>query len=777
MSKQRLRFRIVLLAVWAAVTAAGCTRRDDAPFGLTGDAEVRLSIGLDKTENELSITKAGQPVLDPYRDLAVYVIDTHEDTLARWASFDAVPSTLKFTPGAYKVVAEYKPEGFGLPAFEAYSYRAEEKFVIKSKDKLQIDLVAKLATAKISVEFDPSFDFFYQSYCVDVRTAGIDSLRFAKGETRCGFFEPGSVRMRFDLVTPEGQKLVFSPAPLAKAKAADWYKLKLKVSSDQGSTQVIIIGTDDELNPEKDITVEVPRYFLPKDQPSFTAMQGFVSGAEQSVFEGEIPKWNVAANVPGGVSSFVIRLNDGAGGVLASKLGGETVIDLASLPEDSPLREKLRAAGFVWSAGLDSPEDASISTNVWIDFTDVMKAQEDGSAANYDFGFEVKDNYDQVPQTDHPCVVKAEIKTSLVTFVEPGPGNVWATKAAFTVKANYDLYNGERPVLQYRRTSSPNWNDTSEGDDVTVSPLPGDGDSYAMQYEMKGLQAGTEYVFRTVINGRYSAEYSVTTESESQIPNSDFSDYGEEPALFGVRQAFGGWATRNPATAGQMSQDNVAATAATCQNSTYRERDQTDGTYWIAMKTCYWGRSETRKQSWGTWGAWTNAAPKNVTAGILFLGDYSCTLTEKNDQTGTWLNYTGYAWEELATEDMTGNRGIAFGSRPAALKLNYIFLPKNDDNNRDNAVISVSVKGMVNGIETEIGRGEWKSGTTDDAQKTTKTPLTVPISYTVTDVKATRLDVFFSSSETQWPSQPACNGNTMIGNVFKIKDISLDYQF
>lgn len=776
MSKQRLRLRIAVMAVWAAVTAVGCTKRDDAPFGLTGDAEVHLTVGLDETENEQTISKAGRPTLDPYRDLAVYVINTREDTLARWSCFDDVPATLKFTPGAYKVVAEYKPEGIAIPAFDTYTYRAEEKFVIKTKDKLHVDLVARLATAKISVEFDPTFDFFYQSYSVDVRTVGVDSLRFAKGEARCGFFEPGSVRMRFNLVTPEGQKLVFSPAPLAKANAADYYKLKLKVSSDVGSTQVIIIGTDDQLNPEKDITIEVPQYFLPKDKPTIVP-KGFETGVSRSVFEGEVPEWGLSAKVPGGVSSFIIRLNDGASGVLASKLDGQTEIDLAGLPESDPLRAKLRAAGFVWSEGLNSPDDASFSTDVWIDFSDAMRAQEDGSAAQYDFSIEVTDNYGQNPEDGYPCTVKAEIKMPQVTLVEPVPGNAWATKADFTIKANYDLMNGTRPLLQYRRATSQNWNDTSEGDDLTVSPLPDDGGEYAVRYELKDLQPGTEYLFRTVTNGRPGPEYSLTTESGLQIPNSDFSDYSTEPALYGEKEFFTGWATRNPATAGQMSQDNVAASATTCLNTTYREFDASDLSYWICMKTSYWGRSETRKQSWGTWGAWTSATPKNITAGILYLGSYSSTLKEKTDQTGAWLNYTGYAWEYLDSEDITSNRGIAFASRPAKLNLNYMFLPKDDDDNRDDACIYVVVYGVRNGSEIEIGRGEWITGRTDADKKAEKTALSVPITYSITDLQATRLDVFLSSSTIQWPDTPKCNGNTLTGNVFKVKDIKLDYNF
>ena len=81
MSKQKFGLRILLMTIWAAVVAAGCARRDDTPFGSEGDAEVYLSVGLDNTENEQAISKAGQPTLDPDKDLAVYVINTHEDTL------------------------------------------------------------------------------------------------------------------------------------------------------------------------------------------------------------------------------------------------------------------------------------------------------------------------------------------------------------------------------------------------------------------------------------------------------------------------------------------------------------------------------------------------------------------------------------------------------------------------------------------------------------------------------------------------------------------------
>lgn len=837
MSKLRIRFWGGIFGLGALLlTVAGCTKRDDTPFGMQGDAEVSLSIGLDSAENEQTVggsTKAAQPVLDPYKDFAVYVINTHQDTLARWASFDQVPAKLKFTPGAYKIVAEYKPAGVKIPAFDTYIYRAEEKFVIKAKDNLHIDLTAKLATAKVSVEFDPSFDFFYQSYSVDIRTVGVDSLRFAKGEARCGFFEPGSVRMRFNLKTQEGQVLTFSPTPLAKAKAADYYKLKLKVSSDQGSTQVIIIGTDDELNPDKTVTIEIPKYFLPKDKPAFTAIEGFADGVEQDVFEGAVPKWSVKANVPGGVSSFVIRLNDGATGVLGSKLGGQTVIDLASLPENDPLRSALKAAGFVWSEGLNSPEDASISTNVWLDFTDAMKANADGSEARYDFSIELKDNYDQVPETSHPCRVKAAIKAPTVKFADIAAGNIWSTRAFFTVQANYDLVGGTRPVLQYRKTSSQNWINAEEGTggNAIVTALNGgapDGNGfYSAQYELRGLQAATEYEFRVFANGRevVPSQAVWTTEQKLGIPGvsadgSFAGGWNETASTTGlgvvVQAPPTGWATRNALT---TSQRNLSTNPNTGSGTeAWSEVSANNGTTLVPNPANLVRKAvQLRTTGWGQ-GSYSNnivenpgeiyaagpagkggsiaqgAAVRNTSAAILYLGAYGfdpASLVQETrtyvwyEKTGTFLgmdrvtkrtNYIPY--ERYNGGETINETGAAFASRPATLNFQYAFTPSADGSPKE-----FLVRAEVYAADgTKVGGVSWNSGTA----VANMTSHTLKIDYTDLTKSAATLKLFFSS-DVRWSDVGTPNGgpdytkktdgNLHIGNVLLIDNVTLGYDF
>lgn len=819
--------------VWAAVLAVSCTKRNDTPFGTTGEAEVRLSVGLDLTENEQSITKADAPVLVPEQDLAIYVMNTHEDTLARYASFNDMPKTLKFMPGAYKVVAEYKPEGTKLPAFDTYVYRAEEKFVIAAGDVLDISLLAKLATAKISVEFDENFSFYYTDYSVDIRTTGPDSLRFAKNESRSGFFEPGSVRMRFNLTTDKGETLTFSPEPLAKADAADWYKLKLKVSSDQGTSQVIVIGTSDELNPEQDITVEIPRYFLPKDKPSITT-NNFTSGVSRSVFEGEVPKWSVSAKVPGGVYSFILRMNDGVSGVLGTKLGGVDVVDLAALPKDDPMREKLKAAGFVWSAGLNSPEDAAAATDVWLDFTNAMVAQEDGATATYDFNIELTDSYNQNPEVDYPCVVKAEIKSPNVTFSEITAGNIWSTRAFFTLKANYDMMNGVHPTLQYRKTSSSDWNNAVEGADVTLTALdggaPGSDGLYTVQYVLNGLQAATEYEFQVVSNGKTfrPSQATWTTEEMLSVPGLVDGGFGGGWDPEASTTALGvtvqapptGWATRNVLTTSQRAlsvnpdtgSGTIPASDVSANNGAVLVINP--GNYLrraVQLTTIGWGQGtysnstvEYPGDPSGVWGnPWLIADPgavnqgsvvRNTSAAILYLGSYAFDPASLTQQTEVyeWYKYnrtilgqkwcdftkTNFPYEQYNGGEAVSETGAPFASRPSTLTFQYMFTPSKEGSDK-----AFLIKlGVYSEDGEQIGGVSWSDGTAVSAMTT----RTLDIDYTNTSKRAATLKLFFSS-DVRWENVGIPNGGPdyavttdgtpHIGNVLLIDNVQLGYDF
>ncbi|MCC8062265.1 MAG: hypothetical protein LIO68_03345, partial [Rikenellaceae bacterium] len=601
------------------------------------------------------------------------------------------------------------------------------------------------------------------------------------------------------------------------ANAADYYKLKLKVSSDVGSTKVIIIGTDDELNPEKDITIEVPQYFLPKDKPTIT-IKGFENGVSRNVFEGEVPVWSLSAQVPGGVSSFIIRLNDGASGVLASKLDGQTVIDLAGLPENDPLRAKLRAAGFVWSEGLNSPDDASFSTGVWIDFSDAMRAQEDGSAAQYDFSIEVTDNYGQNPETGYPCTVKAEIKKPTVSMADISAADIWSTRAFFTVRANYDFINGTHPVLQYRKTSAQGWSDAVEGEsgDVVFTPTNGgapDGEGfYAVQYALRGLQAGTEYEFRVSVNGREivpaGSAATWTTEQALALPGVEdggfaagWNEAASTTALgVAVQAPPTGWATRNPLTTSQrtlsMNSDSGSGTEpvseVSANNGTilvnnpgnvYRKA--------VQLRTTGWGQGSYAKSGGDNEGSFFSgggspalgARVRNTSAAVLYLGSYSASPLGNASEVWeyyakSWSSKTKvtYPYETFQGETITES-GAAFASRPATLNFQYAFTPSVDGSPKE-FLIRVEVYAEDG---SRIGGASWNDGT----EVPNMTKHTLKIDYTDMTKRAAVLKVFFSS-DLRWQNVGTPDGGPdytkktdglHIGNVLLIDNVELGYDF
>ncbi|MDE5944272.1 MAG: DUF4493 domain-containing protein [Rikenella sp.] len=783
--------RIVALVGIMLASVVGCSRRADAPFCATGSAEVSLNLAVDSIGNEITVgtTKTTNPAeaIDPHEDLAIYVINTKNDTLARWKNFNALPSSrLKFTPGAYKIVAEYMPEeGLRLPSFDSYAYRDEEKFVLAAGETHDCSLVAGLACGKITVAFDESFSYYYPNYSVDVRTVGTDFLNFKKGSVqRSGYFEPGTVRLRFHLITQEFDLITFSPTPLPAIKAGEHYRITMSVGADYGNAQVIVLRTETETNPEQKVEIEVPRYFLPKDAPTYTTT-GFENGVAQTLFEGEQTEWSLRTTVPGGISSFVLHIGTGDD-ALRSRLGlaaGQTEIDLAGLSAEDPMRQRLQDAGFRWGEALNAPEEAAVSTLAWVDFTEAMRAQADYSAAHYDFGFSLTDNYGQTLDPNGGWVaVQATVQYPDMKLVPPVPADIWSSTAYFTIQANYDIFNGVHPTLQYRRKiEGATWNDAVEGDNLTVSALPTtSGDRpYSVQYELTGLnqgtdigqEAGREYEFRVVVNeNRTSQVYALTTETRPYLPNRNFNYYTES-ALFGVRYVFEeGWATRNSVTTG-MKDAKVNETKDWCVNTTYPENG------WICLQTRNWGRSERR---WGITSAtykWSldRSIHQNKIAGVFYVGkyDYQLIYHEAEYNSNTYFYY----YDELASDNLEEGRGIAWPSRPTSLSLNYIFLPKEDDDNRDRGYICVALKGVDDsGAEVEIAKGEVYLDPYS-GKRETATPLTIKLDYSRTDVKATKIDVFFSSSEHyRKDDSPACDGDTYTGNTLKIKDVRLNYE-
>lgn len=373
-------------------------------------------------------------------------------------------------------------------------------------------------------------------------------------------------------------------------------------------------------------------------------------------------------------------------------------------------------------------------------------------------------------------------------------------------------------MVQYRKTSSQNWIDTEEGTngDVIVTALNGGAPDasgfYAAQYELRGLQAATEYEFRVLANERAVSPVQPvwTTERKLSVPGigadgSFAAGWNEAAATTAlgvtVQAPPAGWATRNALTTSQraLSTDpntgsgTVAWSEVSANNGTLLVPSPGDyNRKAVQLRTTGWGQGSYSKADGDNAGSFFSgggspalgARVRNTSAAILYLGAYSA--SSLGDASETWEYYAKswssktkvtYPYETFQGETVA-ETGAAFASRPATLNFQYTFTPSTDGSPKE-----FLVRAEVYATDgTKIGGVVWNNG----AAVTNMTNRTLEIDYTVLDKPAAVLKLFFSS-DVRWESVGTPNGGpdyTMmrngdphIGNVLVIDRVTLGYDF
>lgn len=163
------------------------------------------------------------------------------------------------------------------------------------------------------------------------------------------------------------------------------------------------------------------------------------------------------------------------------------------------------------------------------------------------------------------------------------------------------------------------------------------------------------------------------------------------------------------------------------QPSTYSIMDCTEGAYAVCLQTTAWDLSgpviPDYRQSEMPYTNYSKNIPDiaNRAAGKIFLGEYSF---------------------NPATIDESYNEGISFGSRPSSLNGHYKYIPCVSDQT-DCALITIEILGIINGTEIVISHASKKL-----AAATGYTAFNIPITYENFGIKATRLKLMISSSDT-----------------------------
>lgn len=282
---------------------------------------------------------------------------------------------------------------------------------------------------------------------------------------------------------------------------------------------------------------------------------------------------------------------------------------------------------------------------------------------------------------------------------------------------------------------------------------------------LTGLTAGTAYKMKvSVVNSDSSASNAldVTTESATQLPNSDMESWSKTqvgyygnalsrtyyyqyfPYASGETDIW--WATNNDRTLDGITALGIRSSTTSACAVSYRSDIKHGGSYSAQIYSS--------GHSGGYASTGTIIYEEGAVAGTLFVGSYN------------WSSSTE-----------TRTTGHSFSSRPSSFSFWYRYIPKNSD--QFHAVIEVRSGDTV--IASYDYVPEAISSDSGSFQQ-----VTLPLTYTNTKLKATSIYVsFWSSTKTSF-SESDFNRNSSLktgdesisvhyGSILYIDDLSLNY--
>lgn len=747
MKSRKIKF---LFLAYLTLFILGC-HKDKVDSIIDGEDEtsaVSFRLQTDETLTVVPLTRSGgnTPVDN---DFLVRIENTRGEMLKTW-KYAELPSLIKVVPGSYKLVASYGTDSI-LPAFEKPYYYGETKITLKEGDNLDTLVYCSIGAVKVAVEFDKSFGYEYQDYWVDIKTVG-DSLSFAKDESRVAYFKPGNLRMRF-VLKPVGSDTYyqFYPPAVGAVKAKEFYKMKLKANTDKGDLKSITITTDSSTI-DIPVDVELPPFYLPKPAPKVTP-QGFVSGETIETTEGLSKPATVMVASSAGLTELKIKT---VSDTLIARGWPEEIDLMQATPEQIAL---LKANGLEWSKELNTKD--TIKTTVWVKFDHVVRLLNTAPGQTSRSAFEVvaKDRFGQ--PGDAECKLNVDVAPPVFEFASaPGVGNVYARKAVYHIKYESEV---RTPVVEYRVTDGE-WKTAP----TTITLLSGN------DYDCTGtgLAPKVNYSFRVRLGEHILEAGSYLTEAELQVPNAGMEDWYNEKVYekkttwvgipiynyypYNQGESSAWWSTRNAMTTFQRSGTSYYYTSFP---ATREVTPGHSGNKAAEISTVGYGID-----NWWTSASSATDPAQYVTAGMLFIGDYSYTPKANNDR--------GEEGKEIF--------GRSFEVRPDKLSFWYKFKPYNSESFKACIVLENRDNGTV-----EVGRGELSSEYTGKAQNE-YAKATVNITYTHKYLKATHIYIVFLSSTAETPtadriqgSKNAFSGNSdsrYIGNVLTVDDIELIYE-
>lgn len=781
-------------------------------------------------------TEQGVPDVNDF-SFSIFKGETLRGKWATLADFFA-DDELTLRSGNYTAVASYSDvenEGFELPYFEG-----NQSFTISKGKTTNVKVTCYLANAKLKITYTDAFKEFFSSYSSEVTSSLNNIVKFEQSEERYGYFKPGELQVRTTFRKKQGSSQeVTVQAKTFLAEARHAYILTLDV--DAGSSMVNISFSDDIPNQEpitidvSDEALSAPAPYLKANgfgTEALSVVEGKSAESSQiyaylnaaggiahcnltthsnTLIEQGWPESVDLANVPADILEKmqelglkIVGLSDKKDKIAmidftdvisfleykegdAEHLFTLNAVDIFSKTNEEPLTLKVNSLDnkFAITTGptiaygttkvnVNMTLDGDpLKVNYWLKIGDSKQAitpkKINSDKEQHQLTFVLPESQTSVMQIEANYLrrmksVESTVEAPLYTLSLAYPGDVWTKKA--TVQVDKSIEDG--------------WEFLCFNDGKEINPV------YSVDntsVSMTGLPAGEKIDLRIVkkdLEGDIVAasdELEINTESELQLPNSNFEQWYEKfvwksdkisgisngnqeiytayPYLEGENEPW--WATRNDLSTAESDDQSYFYRyhlSTTYVNSNHSASSKIG----ISNKPCN-GEYSAEIAVVG-WGAGSTCSKKNSpncrkkTSGCLFIGQY-------DKQSGEQY-------------------GHIFSSRPTQMSFIYRFHSINGES--ASAVVKIEHREDDGSI---VVLGEGMLELTSSMATPVDTQGIVGIEYKNIQLSPTHISVEFLASTASTPSVNGYSGSLglfagygdtrAIGNILVIDDLVLEY--
>ena len=718
---------------------AGCTAERPQSGMAAEEGAIRLFLS-----QEAPQTKSDLEDLPSVDDFEVEIYNAKPIRLYRDTYANAKDATIKLNAGEFRLVAHHGDTlgaGFDKPYFLADQAFTVHGFVENGGQPDVVSATARLANVRMKVQQGNNLRTSYKDAYVVVRHSRYakKQVKFVQNEGRYGYMPGG------DLYLEVYAQLFSDEWKYYKSEAVEY------LPNDNVTFNVDAAGRDGELT----VNISVDRSVETIDVVEHIGEKALPAHAPYFVFNGDKESpfaYSCNAGFTKTVSDAILTLSAGASTSISSvtlhtESAFVTLPDVDLVTVDGTAKQALTDAGLDWMAG-------GTSNLGYVDFSGLVnRMMESGAAGSASFTLTFTDGVGQTVEGG----LTLDVKPFCATVNIP-EGNIWAWKMTGITATVAD-------VTEIPADASLGLQWSTDGNTWSTEKAVVSKNGNTLRFgDITGLAPATAYRFR-VVPMHQTERASVTagtftTEAALQVGNPGFEDFTEKTYTTPVTAASDFKVTWwelydnvNDAWWGVNSMRTIEADSVPILN-------QDRKTYpTVALISVDQGGHSGKSVMIAT--IYTSTG-----AGIWVLGAGTYHNFNGEIFLGTANNKSQESWDK--TQD-----GHAFASRPSALTFYHKFTPKNNTpfyaevtvRDAQNQVIG---QGLINNTTSAVN--DW-------------TLCTVPITYTVTNKKAAKLQISLRSSKDGNEDNSRTTVNTLsgehaifMGNALYVDDVKLLYE-